>query len=307
MKIDLEVGAFLQIEGELGKYNSIPIDKLVRIAEDFQNLILTIAKYDLPATESIDLNNFKIELVDFKKGSAVPKFAFTSRSENLSGLNWKVHRNIVNEKFEKLVEISNTGEYNKLVDLYPEPIKRNPIVENLYSFANGFDNSPANFVDYSADQKTPTKIYKINRFKQAIKKDLISEIVKPADSEIGEAVGRIKVTKKGGKTHRRILTSYSSDKYSLEFAPEIIIHEGIKYLLNHPLRCRFQKEENIFIIESELLGIIGSGKTEDEAEIDFAEEFNFIYQRLNSLSPEEITRHNSIIKTFLNHIVKSVE
>ena len=131
MKIDLNNGAFIEIGGELGQYNSLPIDTLIKIAQDLQELVFTLAKYDLPTNEAVDLNNFKIELVGFMKGSAVPKFAYTQRAENKTGLFWQVHRNTVNEKFEKLVELSNNGDYGKIIELYPEPVKRNPIVENL--------------------------------------------------------------------------------------------------------------------------------------------------------------------------------
>jgi hypothetical protein len=71
----------------------------------------------------IDLNNFKIELVGFRKGSEVPKFAFTERAENKTDIHWQVHRNSVNEKFEKLIEVSNSGDYNQISQLYPEPIE----------------------------------------------------------------------------------------------------------------------------------------------------------------------------------------
>jgi hypothetical protein len=77
-------------------------------------------------------------LVGFIKGSAVPKFAYSPRSENKTGINWYVHRNMVSDKVKKIIEVSNTGNYRKIIELYPEPIKRNPIVETLYSFVNGF-------------------------------------------------------------------------------------------------------------------------------------------------------------------------
>jgi len=145
VKIDLSSGAFIEIGGELGKFNSLTIDVLIKLAQDLQELVSTLAKYDLPATESIDLNNFIIELVGFSKGSAVPKFAYSPRTENKSGHNWQAHRNTVNENFEKLVEVSNAGDYSKIIELYPEPIKRNPIVENLYSFVNSCGTAPVSF------------------------------------------------------------------------------------------------------------------------------------------------------------------
>lgn len=309
MKIDLNNGAFIEIGGELGKYNSLPIDVLVRLAQDLQELVLTLAKYDLPTNESIDLNNFKIELVGFTKGSAVPKFAYSPRSENKSGINWQVHRNTVNDKLEKLVEVSDTGDYGKIIELYPEPIKRNPIVENLYSFVNSFGTAPVSFVDYDEVNEKITPIYKISRFKPAVKKELISEIKEVAKtvSETDEAVGKIKVSKRDGKITRKIIDIYSGKKFSLEYAPDVIVTETKNYILKYPLRCLFEKEDDYFVIQSEMLGIIGTGLTEDDAEKSFTEEFDFIYDRLKTLDDNSLTNHNRLIKNILIQIIDRIE
>ncbi len=309
MKIDLNSGTFIEIGGELGRYNSLPIDILVKLAQDLQELVLTLARCDLPANEPIDLNNFKIELVGFSKGSAVPKFAFSPRVENQSGIYWKIHRNTVNEKFDKLVKISNTGDYSKLIEIYPEPIKRNPIVENLYSFVNDFGTSPVSFVEYDEVKEKITPIYKINRFKPAVKKELISEIIDitETDAESTDGVGKIKITRKGGKIHRRIIDAYSCNKYSLEYAPVVIITDVTKYFLKYPLRCLFEKEDNYFVIQSEVLGIIGTGLTEDEAEASFSEEFDYLYKRLQALDAPSLTNHNLLVKNILTHYIERVE
>lgn len=309
MKIDLNNGAFIEIGGELGQYNSLPIDTLIKIAQELQELVFTLAKYDLPTNEEVDLNNFKIELIGFMKGSAVPKFAYTQRAENKTGLFWQIHRNTVNEKFEKLVEISNNGDYGKIIELYPEPVKRNPIVENLYSFVNAFDNSPVNFVEYDEVREKTTPIFKINRFKPAAKKELISAIIEPTviETESAEAVGKIKITKRDGKTHRRIMNTYSGNKFSLEYAPVVIVAGTVKYFFKYPLRCLFEKEDNYYIIQSEMLGVIGTGLTEDDAEESFAEEFDFMYNRLNSLDANSLTNHNQLIKNIISQIIEKVE
>jgi len=309
VKIDLNNGAFIEIGGELGKYNSLPIDVLVKLAQDLQELVFTLAKYDLPTNESIDLNNFKIELVGFTKGSAVPKFAYSPRSENKTGINWQVHRNTVNDKLEKLVEVSDTGDYGKIIELYPEPIKRNPIVENLYSFVNSFGTAPVSFVEYDEVNEKITPIYKINRFKPAVKKELISEIkdVAEAVSETDEAVGKIKISKRDGKITRKIIDIYSGKKFSLEYAPDVIVTETKNYILKYPLRCLFEKEDDYYVIQSEMLGIIGTGLTEDEAEKSFTEEFDFIYDRLKTLDDNSLTNHNRLIKNILIQITDRIE
>ncbi|HDS08133.1 MAG TPA: hypothetical protein ENO05_10960 [Bacteroides sp.] len=309
MKIDLNNGAFIEIGGELGKYNSLPIDVLVKLAQDLQELVFTLAKYDLPSNESIDINNFRIELVGFTKGSAVPKFAYSPRSEYKTGINWQVHRNTVNDKLDKLVEVSNTGDYGKIIELYPEPVKRNPIVENLYSFVNSFGTSPASFVEYDEINEKITPIYKINRFKPAVKKELISEIKEVAEtvSETDEAVGKIKISKRDGKITRKIIDIYSGKKFSLEYAPDVIVTETKNYILKYPLRCLFEKEDDYYIIQSEMLGIIGTGLTEDDAEKSFTEEFDFIYDRLKTLDDNSLTNHNRLIKNILIQIIDRIE
>ncbi|NLV19761.1 MAG: hypothetical protein GXY51_09795 [Bacteroidetes bacterium] len=309
MKIDLNSGAFIEIGGELGKYNSLPIDVLVKLAQDLQELVFTLAKYDLPTKESIDLNNFKIELVGFTKGSAVPKFAYSPRSENKTGINWQLHRNTVNDKLEKLVEVSDEGDYGRIIELYPEPVKRNPIVENLYSFVNSFGTAPVSFVEYDEVNEKITPIYKINRFKPAVKKELISEIkdVAEAVSETDEAVGKIKISKRDGKITRKIIDIYSGKKFSLEYAPDVIVTETKNYILKYPLRCLFEKEDDYYVIQSEMLGIIGTGLTEDDAEKSFTEEFDFIYNRLKTLDDDSLTNHNRLIKNILIQIIDRIE
>ena len=309
MKIDLNSGVFLQINGELGKYNSIPIETLITIAKDFQELIFTIAKQDLPEDEPLIIENFILELVDFKKGSAVPKFAFSQRVENTIGFNWQENRKSVNEKFEKLIQISSKDNYDELSSLYPEISKRIPIVNDLFKFANDFKDSPVSFVDYQEENKKIITLYNINRFKQSVKKVLVAEKKEfvPVQKEISEGVARVKIITWDGKTTKKIVDCYTQHNISLDYAPEVIISNNKTYVLKYPLRCLFEKENDFFVIQSEMLNIIGTGITREEAEKSFSEEFDFIYQRFNSLDDDELTNHNRLIKFILNQIVNKVE
>jgi len=311
MKIDLTKGAYLQIGGELGRYNSIPIDVLVKLANDLQNLLFTIAEHDISSDEAIDVNNFKIELTGFYGGCAIPKFSYSQREENQSGHLWVKHRKIVNEKFEKLLEISNSGQYSQLKVIYPEPSKRNPIVENLYDFVNDFGNAPASFIDYDETKKKKkiTQIYRINKFRPAAKVDLLADIKKKQEqpSEINEGFATVKITRRKGKEIHRIIDCYSKENISLEYAPEVIVSEIRVYHLNYPLRCLFAKEENYYVIQSEMLGIIGTGSTRQAAEESFSEEFDYIFQKYNSLEDSELTNNVRIVKSFLNHCVNHFE
>ncbi len=308
MKIDLINGAYLEIGGELGRYNSLPIDVLIKISQHLQDLITKIAQYDLPAEDLLNIDNFKIEIVDFKKGSALPAFAFSQRSEYRIGQDCDNHRNIVNERFEKIAEIANSGDYKKLIELYPEPYRRNPIVENVYDFVNDFRTSPVSFVEYDKLNDTITPIYKLRKFKAAAKKELITEIKENAKDEqmSEEAFAKIKILKTKKGIRNQVLQTYPKE-YSMEYAPEVIVWENAKYLLNQPLRCLFQSEEDYCLIQCELLDLIGTGETKDEAEAVFNEEFDYLYKKLNSLDNQQLTKHNQIVKTIINHLVEKVE
>ena len=309
MKLDLEKGAYIQIGGELGKYNSLPIETLVKIAEDFQELILNLALYDLETTDPINPDVFKIELLDFRPGSAIPCFGFSPRAENKVGHNWEIHRSKVSEKFENLAEIAATGEYHKLGTFYPNPVSRNPIVESFYSLVNDFGSAPVFIVDYNKNTQEAKPIFKINRFNESIKKDLVTKVkVSKPLSESDIEVGQIKITKKNGKVVKRtVINSYSNKNYSLEYAPVLIVFENIKYILKYPLRCLFEKEDEYYVIQSEILDLIGTGLTVDEAELSFSEEFNYIFNKLNSLNDNQLTEHNKRIKLILNSYIKEIE
>jgi hypothetical protein len=79
-----------------------------------------------------------------------------------------------------------------------------------------------------------------------------------------------------------------------------------KYILNYPIRCHFEKDEDVFIIKSEMLDIIGTGKTKVEAKNNFDQEFDYIYVRYNELDNSQLSPRIRNIKTILNFHVKSV-
>jgi len=69
----------------------------------------------------------------------------------------------------------------------------------------------------------------------------------------------------------------------------------------------FQSEENFYVIQCELLDLIGTGETKDEAEAAFNEEFDYLYRKLNSLDDLQLTKHNQVVKTMINYLVEKVE
>lgn len=310
MKVNLNSGAYIEIGGELGKYNSLPVDILVKIAIDLQNLVTSIAKHTLSSDEPIDLNNFQLELTGFEKGSAVPKFSFSPRSENMSSFYWASQRDSVNNCLNNVLQIANKGDYYELKKILPNPEARTSIVENLYSFTSNFKDSPVSFVDYNRKTKKITPIYKINTFKEAAKKELIAPIIdvsKKEDKTIQKVPGIIKLTQQGEKTDKRIVRTFQGTNYKIEYAPNKIIASEAIYYLRYPLRSSFTEEDGYYTIQSEMLDLIGTGLDEKEAEKSFAEEFDYMYQKLNTLSDEQLTDHNKLIKMNINNIVLNIE
>ncbi len=303
MKLDLEKGISLKIEGELGKNQTLSVDALINIAQSLQDLVLSIAKYDLPADEAIDLNNFKIELTDYQKGSSIPTFALTQNPTLITTSDCFQQRKEVSNKLNSLLNVSDKGTYYELKKIYPDPLKRNEFVEKLYNFNNSFKNSPV----YIYEKDNSDFGYKPKRFKTKTKKELIVDIEQIEQEKTEEsAFARVKIIKKGNKIRNKIEEIILSDKHSLSYSPEIINVNNRQYILQFPLRCLFEKEDDFYTIENELLDVIGTGLTQDEAEQNFNEEFDFLYHRLNQLTDEQLTKRLIRIKITLNSYIKEV-
>lgn len=308
MEIDIKKGITLKIEGELGKHKTLPVKSLVEISESLQELIMSIAKYDLPSDEPVDLNNFKLELSGFTDGSAIPSFVLTPRVAFTTHHAEQIKT--VSKILNGLLNMSDKGNYSELKVIYPEPFKRAIMVESLYGFTSSFGNSPVSV--YEAGGETGTgnsNIYRLKKFKPELKKELITgilEVDRKNNKEEETVIGSIKIIKNKGKTKRTIQETYSKDHHSLSYSPEIINVRNKQYILHYPLRCLFEKEEDYYIINNEQLDIIGTGLSREDTEINFNEEFDYLYIRLNSLDDNQLNKRLLRIKYTLNNFVKEV-
>jgi len=308
MKVSLETGMSIKIEGELGKYNTLPIEALIKISQNLQQLIQSIAKLEIQTDGGIDLENFRVEISNFKPGSAIPQFVLTPRVKFTTGDDVFQQRDFVSERINKLLSIANDGNYLELKKEYPEAYKRNKIVEDFFNFTSSFGNAPVMFGSF--DKKNHFKsAYKLNKFKEPIKKALITEIKEAKKEEpvlVTKAVGNIEVKRKEGKVFTKVI-NFSEDKHAdLSYTTDTIVYENTIYELISPLRCKFSKEDDYFLIESELLDIVGTGMTEDEAEKNFAEEFNYIFKRYNELEEKKLSDKIRRIKAILNSIILKI-
>lgn len=306
MLVDLTKGFNLRVEGEIGKYNTLPIEHLVRLAENLQKLLQDIAKYQLEVDGAIDTSNFKVELAGFKIGSAIPEFVFTPRIKAVTSGDVIYQRKFVNNKFDSYLKVADRGDYSEIKKLIPQAATRNIIVEDLYNFATTFGNSPVSVVELKKGKII--HLYKINKFKPEVKEKLITKISETElIKEEYEAVAKIKVVKRGTQITRTTKDMFDTKRGEPGFATDTINYGETTYLLAFPLRCKLEKEDNYFVIQSEMLDIVGTGKTIDEAENNFSEEFNFVYKRYNELPENKLGDRLKRIKTILNSLVLKIE
>ncbi|QDK82778.1 hypothetical protein EXU85_30885 [Spirosoma sp. KCTC 42546] len=302
----------LQVSGEVGKYNSLPVDYLVEIAKNLQTLLQTLAKVNVSEGSTIDLNNFKIELTGFKAGSAVPQFSFTHRHQLTLNGDVDNQRELVRQKFDELVEASGKGDFIKVRELYPDAYRRNEVVDGLYNFVNSFGGSPVNVV--SVKQKKGkdniVPLYNIRPFAKEVRDRLVTPVIENKELETIQEVSFKKVvtTYRGDKKiNSKTIEEYSDKQASLSLAPDMIISRTHIYHLFGSLRCLLEKEDDYYVMTCEILDLVGTGSTIEEAEQSFAEEFEFVYNRYNTLPDAELTKRLQSIKTILNALVKQVD
>ena len=306
MSVDLSKGFNLRVEGEIGKYNTLPVEQLVKLAENLQKLLQDIAKYQLEVDGAIDTSNFKIELSGFKIGSAIPEFIYTPRIKAVTSGDVVEQRNFVNKKFDSYLKIANVGNYAEIKKLIPQAATRNIIVEDLYSFATTFGNSPISVVEFKKGKIIP--LYKINKFKAEVKEKLLTKIIETeAVKEEYEAVAKVKVIKTGNQIKKTTKETFYTKHGEPSFSTDIINFKNKSYLLAFPLRCKLEKEEDYFVIESEMLNIVGTGKTIEEAEENFSEEFDFVYNNYCNTKDEKLGVRLQKIKTILNSLILKIE
>lgn len=306
MQVDLTKGFSLRVEGELGKFNTLPIEHLVKLAENLQKLLQDIAKYQLEVDGMIDLDNFKVELAGFKIGSAIPEFVFTPRIKAVTSGDVFEQRKFVNSKFDSYLKVANKGDYSEIRKIIPQATTRNIIVEDFYDFATSFGNSPISVVNVKNGKIIP--IYKINKFKSEVKEKLITKISKSFEnSEEYEAVAKVKVVRTGSTIKKSTKDIFDTKHGEPGYVMDAIVYENISYTLSSPFRCKLEKEDNYYVIQSEMLDIVGTGKNIDEAEKSFAEEFHFVYKRYNQLSLGKLSDRIKRIKTIINALVLKIE
>jgi hypothetical protein len=306
--IDLTKGIHIQVEGETGKYNTLPVEDLVRMAQSLQRLVQVIAKSNIDTGEAIDLDNFKIELAGFQPGSAIPEWVVTPRVQlHIADLDAQME--VVNTEFERVMDIAARGHYTDLRKFYPDAIRRNDVVDAVFDFRNSVKDAPMALVKMPKRGR-PKKLFALKPFKKETKQALTTKVVEaPIEGEAGFAVARLRVLKdgKGKVIKKKILDTYPQAKSAIAWAPEVIVHDERVYVLRHALPCIVEHEDKVFSIENPLLGIMGTGSDMDEAERSFMQEFDFIHRRYTMLPDKKLAAHLLPVKRLLKHLVKEID
>lgn len=120
------------------------------------------------------------------------------------------------------------------------------------------------------------------------------------------AFARISIAKNGKSKLNKIHEIISAQQHSLSYAPGAISANGRTYSLKYPLRCLLEREADFYVIKNEFLDLIGTGANVELAEINFNEEFDFLYQRLYALKKNQLSSRLADIKQMLNYYVNKV-
>lgn len=304
MKLNLKNGFDIHIGGEVAKDNSLPLDYFAKICTAFQDLVNEVAKNSLQ-TETIDLNNFKIELTGFFKGSAVPRFEMTNRIQTVIHGNTEKQKTLVSNKIDQLLALTATGGYRGITDLYQVPQASNAIVESFYGFMSSFGTAPVEFGKYNISKGTFNSTYKAKKFRPSVRDQLLVTIKPSTEEGIEEyrTIGSITVKSRGGKLKRKIDKVFSTPGVIAAYNPSEITVNGKKYL-THGLLAEFIREDDYFVLKSDLLDIVGTGDTEEEAKVSFAEEIDYIYTRYLGMEDDQLSDRLIEIKRILPAIIK---
>jgi len=308
MPADIIKGVYFKIEGKAGETKGIAWSILQKMGSHLQHLISAMAKYDLANVGSPQLNNFEIELFDYRPGSAVPAFRLRPVAQQVIGIPIQEQRQAVSKSFDSMLEIAAGGDYRKIGNLYTLPEVKNEIAKQFFEFVNSPGQSPITVV-----RPTPkgrfTKVYNIQRFTQDAYNYLYTPTLKTkiiSDTKSEDAYGKVLLKTTKGKTKPKIVELYRGKDNSMSFSPSHIVVSGKTYNLHGPLMCVLDKEKDYFVIENKLMDLYASGESEYEAEQNFYKEFDLAFTRLNELSDAQLSTRLIRAKALMNLIVKEI-
>jgi len=298
-KPDLIKGIYIKLDGELGQYKSIPIDKLVEIAQSFQQLIIALAKIKIKH-EEFDADNFTIELCDLKKGSIAPAFKFSERPATLSIIgNHQEQRSAVNSELNKILNVANKGDYGKLKVIYANPEIRNELVPALYEFVEVFEDTPVKIGSFSGKKFVSGK--KISKFKDEVYSRLVGAKPKSRRKKAvyDEVAGVVQINRSTGKT--KVKKYFAKEQSSLSYTVNKLVLNGLLTKFNFPLTVPvFIDEEKKYLIDCAPLNIYVVADDMESAQKEFNADFEHVHALIFHVPDDELGNTMKKAKQFLH-------
>lgn len=305
MKSNITNGIYIRVQGEDGKTQAIPWEVLKKMGDHLQNLIHNLAKYNSETVSNADKDSFTIELFDFKPGSAVPAFRLR-KAPQISLFN-PDDQAFVAKELDEILQLNAENKFNKLNERIKDEVLREEIAKDLFGFTNASPHSPVAIVKPTKDHKF-RKIYDVPKVKVSTYQSVVNNSNKvlqyKAPKQREEIVAKISFAPKGIKK-AKVEQLYGKNS-EVGYSPREITSSKNSYVLHSPLSSRQYMEDKYYVIENDLMDLYATGETIDEAEINFNEEFDHKYQRLNELKDNELSERLIRAKTYLNLIVKEI-
>lgn len=305
--LDLEKELLIRV-GKENDDNVISWDVLKNVGDKLEELILTIAKYNLDVVGPVNLDNFKLDFSGFYNGSSIPAFRLNTHPIP-SLFNEDKARKVVIANFSNLVSNVDKGNYQAIADGYNAPNVKNDIIHKVYEFTNSAGTTPVAIVEREGNKFR--KVYSIRRlnkavYDQLIVKDpfLLMEDVVPYEST---AVARVIFKKnKAGKLLRKTSEIYKDKEATLSLKLDKVETADTIYNFNTPILFQLYQEGKGIIIENEQLDLYASGLTTEEAKLSLFDQFDHSYKRLYDLKNTQLSDFLLKVKKYYNFIIKSV-
>lgn len=302
MEANIITGVYVRVGGNAGKTNGLAWHIVENMFGHLQQLIELLAKYELQTDIAPNLKEFEIEIFDFKPGSAVPAFRLVQKPQSELIATSETQKIEVANRFDQLMSFANKGQYEAFFNEEGLPEVRYEIGEELYGFTLSADNSPISLV------KPPLngvykEIYNVPQFNQYQAEYLLRPKIRRKKAEEPEQL--LALVQRVGK-RRKILDMYENKDTQLSIAPTRIVTLEKVYHLHSPLVCTINKEDGNYIIENDMLDIYAAGKTIDEAEIDFYNEFDAAYQLFSSIPDDQLSGRLLRAKIMMTSYIKEI-
>lgn len=212
-------------------------------------------------------------------------------------LKWKSNAFETYKDFVLDADFNNEKYLQKVKTKYNEE-QRQRIYKPLI---DGIANNERAVTKFGFGSETPKKTLKKPREKSY--NILVPNVIRAIDfDETHTRTSMALVEIKAGKAKPKILELFEQIQNPV-FTFTKIEYGDKTYSLKYPIYCELIHEGDSYSLENKQLGIYAFGKTVDEAKLAFEEEFDYIFDRYNSLKNDELSTDVVTIKQFLNLIV----